>query len=405
VSARYEPERASFLVLLKDPDQRGQISGLLEEQEDGLGEAFLYFPDGAPGLSSFTVSLFGTEPGELQSLARRLAEEIRMVPRCRGILFHFKDALPAKVLHVNLQKAMQVSVAPEELLAWMRGALGSPVLDKWTTGLNEMDIVLKVGSTDPGTTSISTLLEQPSPGTSVPLGSFVRVSEKEQTGRIVHIDRARSVQFSVLSEQKHRRSVLAGTERILGSFPFPQGYRGEVGAEVKEQRFLFRALYAGVVLSIVLVFFVLMFQFESLKIAAILLVQIPAAFALPLLLLKVLSWPLSFPVIVGLIMTSGIVVNNGILVFSDVKKARLTVRRVCFSLSKRFRSILVSSVTTIAGIAPLLLTGGANRGVLAPLSATMAMGIAGSVFVLFLTVSIFSERDREDQSPTSPIRR
>jgi HAE1 family hydrophobic/amphiphilic exporter-1 len=195
-------------------------------------------------------------------------------------------------------------------------------------------------------------------------------------------------------------------ERILASFAFPQGYRGEVGAEVKEQRLLFRALYAGVVLAIVLVFFVLMFQFESLRIAAIVLVQIPAAFVLPLLFLKVLSWPLSFPIIVGLIMTSGIVVNNGILVVSDVKKARLTVGRVYCALSKRLRSILVSSITTIAGIAPLLLTGSANRGVLAPLSITMAMGIAGSIFVLFLTMSIFSERDlEEDQSPTNPIRR
>ena len=126
------------------------------------------------------------------------------------------------------------------------------------------------------------------------------------------------------------------------------------------------------------------------------LAQIPGTFVLPILMMKILSWPLSLPVVVGLILTSGIVVNNGILVFSDVKKAQPTLRRVYYALSTRFRPILVSSVTTIAGIAPLLLTGSANRGILAPLSITMAMGIVGSIFVLILTLSVFSEREQEE---------
>jgi len=53
---------------------------------------------------------------------------------------------------------------------------------------------------------------------------------------------------------------------------------------------------------------------------------------------------------------------------------------------------LISSLTTIAGIAPLLLSGNINRGILAPLSVTVSAGIAGSIGVLIVTLAVFSAK-------------
>jgi HAE1 family hydrophobic/amphiphilic exporter-1 len=161
---------------------------------------------------------------------------------------------------------------------------------------------------------------------------------------------------------------------------------------VREQRSLSRALYTCFALAALLIFFILMFQFETPRISAIILMQIPGAFICPLLLLKVLSWSLTPPVIVGLILTSGIVVNNGILVFSGLRGGRLTMERVCRALGIKLRPILVSSLTTIAGILPLLLSGNINRNILAPLSVTVAAGIAGSIGVLIVSLAIVSAK-------------
>ena len=392
VSSRYEQERASFFVRLDNSARKEEVVSSLKNQEYGLGEAFLYFPDGTSNFTSFSVSLSGSVPGELKRLAHQLAEEIEKFPQCRGILFHFKNVLPAKELHVDLQKAVRASVAPEDLHAQMYWALCSPVLDKWTTGGDEIDILLQSGMLNSEARNLTALLQHPCPRTNLTINSLVRVSEKAQVGRIFHLNRARSVRISVLTEWKHRGRVLENTERILSSFSFPPGYRGEVGAEVKEQRLLSGALYASFALAAGLIFFILMFQFESLRISAIVVLQIPGAFICPLLLLKILSWSLSLPVIVGLILTSGIVVNNGILVFADFNDTRITVKRVCRALAIKLRPILVSSLTTIAGIAPLLLSGSLNRGILAPLSITVAAGIAGSIGVLIVSLSIVSAR-------------
>jgi multidrug efflux pump subunit AcrB len=73
-----------------------------------------------------------------------------------------------------------------------------------------------------------------------------------------------------------------------------------------------------------------------------------------------------------------------------LRDTRLTVKRVYRALAIKLRPILVSSLTTIAGIAPLLLSGSTNRGILGPLSVTMATGIAGSVGVLIVTLAVVS---------------
>jgi HAE1 family hydrophobic/amphiphilic exporter-1 len=271
----------------------------------------------------------------------------------------------------------------------MYWALGSPVLDKWTTGRQEMDIVLKAEGMDSESHRLETLLQLPCTHGGLPLSALVEVQEQPQLGNIYHRDRTRIVDLSVLIDRKYQRELLRTTQSVLAGFSFPTGYRGEIGKSVEERRLLVKAVVGALVLAILLIFFILMFQFESLPIAGFIILQIPGAFIFPILLLKILSWPVTLPVIVGLILTSGIAVNNGILVFAKLGKGvRLTVTKIHTVLEEKIRPIVVSSLTTIVGIAPLLLSGQANRGILAPLSITIASGIAGSMGILFLSLVI-----------------
>lgn len=392
VSSRFEPERASFFIKLADTAQTDQLVSAVKAKEDELGEAFLYFPDGTVDTSSFPVVVSGGIPVELQRLARILAEQIQVLPHCRGVLLHFKDQLPVRQLHVDLQKAVRMRVSAEDIYSRMYWALSAPVLDKWSTGGNEMDIILQAQTLEGKDRSMSTLLQLPCPKSTLPISSLVRVSEKHQVGRLFHLNRSRSVQLSVLADRKHRSAVVEDTQKILSLFSFPPGYRGEIGSEVREQRILAGGLILSFALATSLIFFILVFQFQTLSISTIILLQIPGSFIFPILVLKILSWPISPPVIVGLILTSGIVVNNGILVFADLRRTGFTVQRVYRVLKFKLRPILVSSLTTIAGIIPLLLAGRANSAILGPLSVTVASGIAGSIAVLIVTLSIVSAR-------------
>jgi HAE1 family hydrophobic/amphiphilic exporter-1 len=391
VSGRYEKERASFFIQLERSARKERITAFLREEEQGMAEGFIHFPEGAS--ASFPVSLSGPQPEQLKLLAGRLAGEIQRLPECRGILLHFKDALPSKVLRVDVHKTVQAGENPRRLCSQMSWALSTPVVDKWTTGGREMDVVLQAGTLDQQGRSLSSLLALPCQVSALPLGSMVYTGEKPQAGRIYHLNRSRSASFEVLTEWRDRAGALRSTRRILSTYPFPPEYRGQIGGEVEEQRLLSRATCASLALSVALIFFILMFQFESLSICLVVMLQIPGAFIGPVLLLEALSWPLTLPFAVGLILTGGIAVNNAILVFEDLRGLRPTLTRVYKALARKLRPIAVSSLTTIGGIAPLLITGGANRGILAPLSLTVAAGIAGSFVVLILSLSAVAAKE------------
>ncbi len=393
VSSRYERERAIFYVQTAEAVNTGQLVAFLREQEDTLGEGFLHFPDGSTEGTSFTLTLSGPRLDELKRLAVQLAQDLHGLPGTKGVVFHFKDALPARTLHVDLTKVSQAGLDPRQLYSQMYWALSAPVVDKWTTGPEEMDMVLQSKNLNQEQRSVEMLLQLPSRTGALPVGSLVHVTEQEQSGRIYHLNRSRSLSLSILTDWRNRAKLLRTTRGILETFPFPPEYRGDIGREVEEEILLAKAVLVSLGLAVLLIFFILMFQFESIRISGIILLQIPFSFVCPLLALKVISWPFTLPVIIGLILTSGIAVNNAILVFADLRGGRVTVERVYKALVKKLRPLVVSSLTTIAGVMPLLLSGKAGRGILAPLSLTVAMGIAGSLVALVVTLSVVAVRE------------
>lgn len=393
VSSRYERERAIFYLQTAEAVNTGQLVAFLRKQKDCLGEGFLHFPDGSTEGTSFSLTFSGPRLDELKRLAVQLAQDLYGLPGTKGVVFHFKDVLPARTLHVDLSKVAQAGLDPWQLYSQMYWALSAPVVDKWTTGPEEMDVVLQSKNLNQGQRSVELLLQLPSRTGALPVGSLVHVTDQEQSGRIYHLNRSRSLSLSVLTDWGARAKLLRATRRILETFPFPPEYRGDIGREVEEEILLAKAVLVSLGLAVLLIFFILMFQFESIRISGIILLQIPCSFLCPILLLKAISWSFTLPVIIGLILTSGIAVNNAILVSVDLRAGRVTVERVYKALVKKLRPLVVSSLTTIAGVMPLLISGKAGRGILAPLSLTVAMGVAGSLVALIVTLSVVAVRD------------
>ena len=145
-------------------------------------------------------------------------------------------------------------------------------------------------------------------------------------------------------------------------------------------------------MAMVLLFLLLIFLFESVKIPLLLLIQIPLSLLLPLMTLYFLSIPLSLPVFFALILVIGISVNNGIVLFNGMEKGCLDKDRVIRSFETHGSSLLISLTTTVAGVIPLLFTGGGTASPLWGLSLTICMGLAGSVlFLLVLTPLLIRE--------------
>ena len=444
VSGKYERERADFYLSLEDDTQPESVAARIRGQAYRYREGFFYFPQGEGTRRGVTVVLTGPGLETLRRLSGELAGRIRGLPGVAEVVFHFKEVLPSTLLAIDLEKTRRTGVNPAELYQQLLWYLSSPVAGKWSTGPTERDI--RVGAAGGGDTAppgLAALLDLPvvtAPETPsrpaapaadrppggpsgsgypawvsarppVPMGRTVRVGElaapvqEREHGRIHRWNRRRSLSFEVLTTPQPGRGAAGQIEALVQGFAFPPEYRGELRIQAAQTR-LGRGVISSLVLALVLILYILVFQFESLYPAGIVLLQVPLSFVLPLAVLRAAALALSVPAAIGLLLTAGIAVNNAILVLDALRGHRpwlaaLSAPRLYHALASRFRAMLVASLTTVLGVVPLLFAGPVGRGVLAPLSLTIAAGIAGSFVALILTLAAVGRRMPASDAPPS----
>ena len=178
----------------------------------------------------------------------------------------------------------------------------------------------------------------------------------------------------------------------MDALPLPDGYsiyEAGAGKALKEGRQLGGVLIA---LAIFLVFVVMAVQYESLRNPFVILFSVPFALIGVVLGLKLTGLPLSMPVWLGMVMLCGIVVNNAIVLVEYIELVRDTgvdaVRAIVEAARLRLRPILMTTLTTVAGMLPLALGLGDGAEMLRPLAVTIVSGLSFSLLVSLLLVPL-----------------
>ena len=145
----------------------------------------------------------------------------------------------------------------------------------------------------------------------------------------------------------------------LADLNLPAGYHWEFGGELESAANAQRNLTANFPIAGFLIVLLLVWQFNSFRRAAIILLTIPMAFAGSVIGLLVIGAPFGFMSLLGLISLAGIITNNGIVLIDNIETQRRAGLApydaiIAASLS-RFRPILITTVTTIPGLLPLIL--------------------------------------------------
>jgi HAE1 family hydrophobic/amphiphilic exporter-1 len=392
-SAKFEKERATFTMTLCKGTKKESIINKIKTRQPDIPDAFFYFPEKTARTDSFEIILTGSNQAVLKECSVMIASRIQSITPVENIIFHYKDVLPAKLINIEPVSAARLRCNPYNIYTTIYWALSTPVASKWNPERQETDIRIVTDISSNATEKvIMGLPVKDNSGNTIELKNCVTIKEKPEHGRIYHYNRQRSVSFSIEMEKRYKQEVFRTVQEILRSFPFPRGYRGEVGLKEREQNQIYLSGIISLMLSLVLIFLILVFQFESPVIPLLIIIQIPLSFIFPVYLLALLGFSLTLPVMIGLILTAGISVNNSILVFEKVRYKTLTTFALFTGLKKKMRAALIASLTTIIGVLPLLFSGRGERGILSPLSLTVAAGLAGSLFFLVLSLAFFGKR-------------
>ncbi len=317
------------------------------------------------------------DPGALQELTDRIRRELPgvEVPPV---------ALQEDILYVARPDLLALyGVSYDDLVRTLRNALNENTLYTITSGDESLPVV--VGS---GTRGLDELLE----------GTFIRTSEAEiPVDALMQRTLARDLKRVVAGAEgdyypldlaprtREVPAVMAAVRRcVAGDDRFEVSFSGSYFTN----RALVRQLVGVLVVALLLLFFILAAQFESLVQPWIILSEIVIDLFGALVVLRLAGETLNLMSMIGLVVVSGIVINDSILKIDTINRLRrggMSLRRAVLEAGRRrLKAIVMTSLTTILAVAPFLVRGDMGSDLQFPMSLTIVSGmIVGTLVSVF----------------------
>jgi len=359
-------------------------------------------PSIGPGGLAIDIRLQGTDLAQLKAASNALRDWLN---RYRGVVDLIDDLRPGKPeLRLALRDgALALGVDASLIATQLRAAFQGITALEIQVGPESYEIDVRLQKQEQA--DLDTLRDLPiitAAGLKIPLSEVATISWERGYARINRIDGLRTVtlQGDVDTRLANTREVIQDTaQRFLPELQqrFP-GVQVALEGQAAETSTTGNSLRRGFLLGLLGIFLLLSFQFRSY------LEPITVMVAIPLALIGVvwghlaMGLELSMPSMMGFASLAGIVVNDSILLVTFVKLRQgqgLSTPEAAKQASRdRFRAVLLTSLTTIAGLLPLLAEKSLQAQVLIPLVTSIVFGLlATTVLVLLVVPSLYSILD------------
>ncbi len=231
-----------------------------------------------------------------------------------------------------------------------------------------------------------------------PQGQMVRVKEfatVEEFHSPPNIERKNRIRYLTVNSALHERSlgdVTADIQAELDQMELPEEIMVSFGGAIQDQQEAFADLSLLLLLAIFLVYVVMAAQFESFRTPFIIMLAVPFAFSGVLISLFLTGTELSVIAMIGGIILVGIVVKNSIVLidFTNLMHARgmSVVQSVITAGKSRLRPVLMTTLTTLLAMLPMVLTRGEGSEIWAPMAIAVIGGLSFSTLVTLVFVPV-----------------
>ncbi len=351
-----------------------------------LTDGFLYLPEAGGSknkpVHEIHVSVRGDSHEKCREYASIAAAELGLLSGVSQAVLNFKK--PEKYLgFIPDREAMaRNGITLDGFGTFLRWNIFGPVVDKFMQSKNEIDIRIAAAVDNSWTREKICALNIPCAGKSVTLGSLGSLLEKNGEGKLYRMDGRMAASFTVVMKAHSSLSAANAIKKALAGIKTEKGYAYFLSRDYERLSRDYKMLFAAFMLSVVAILLVLTSLTENFLVSVLIASIIPVSCMLPLLVKFVFKIPLEMGDIVGIVIISGISVNNAIYIHESEFKNPL------FKLRDRAQIMLVTSLTSIvASIAPALFGKGSFSGHLA---ASIIWGTSGSLLAaLFLFPAIY----------------
>jgi HAE1 family hydrophobic/amphiphilic exporter-1 len=354
------------------------------------------------------VHLRGHDLTEAQGIARKIKAEMEEVEGLAGVRINRQGGQPEMALHIDREKAANLGISVSTLAEAMQTSLGGTRATLYREGGDEFDVVVRLTEQDRRSLEgLSDLVIPTASGNGVPLKSLVRLEEGRGPMEIHRMNQERVV--SITGEVTGREMDVVAEEigNRLRRLELPAGFSLSIGGDFQEQQEAFRELRWGLLLALLLVYMVMAALFEKFLDPLIIMFSVPFAAIGILLVLVLTATTLNVNSFIGIIMLTGIVVNNAIVLVDyvnlKVREEGLSVREaVVLGGRTRLRPILMTTLTTVLAMVPLAIGLGDGGEVQAPMARVVIGGLVTSTLITLVLIPVLYVAVKERRAVKAP---
>ncbi|WP_080054350.1 efflux RND transporter permease subunit [Spirosoma aerolatum] len=386
---------AQILVNTTDEHTTETLSDELQEKVGSI------IPEGRPQIkllqqgqplkAPVEVRIIGDDINRLKSIGQEVENIVKKAPGSALVRNDFQEDYYGISIQLK-DEANRLGFTTSSISQMIyTGFSGAPITTLYE-GNNAIDVVFRLDKQNRETTDDlgNTYLSSPITDGRVPLRQIADLVPKWQTGRIMHRNGVRTL--TVQSETSHGvlpAELLKTIRPAIDTLQLPAGYRIEYGGEFANKQETFNQMITVLVISLVLIFFILLFQFRNLKEAAIVMLTIPLSLFGALFGLYITGNNFGFTAFVGLVSLSGIVVRNAIILVDHTNELMhhgMDIRTAAIESGKRrLRPIFLTASAAAIGVLPMILSGSPMW---SPLASVIAVGVLWSMVMALLTVPV-----------------
>ena len=351
----------------------------------------------------FDIQISSNDQNAAFAKAQEIAQQLRALSSVGDVYIPQDLKYPGLQMNIDRERASLLGLSPED------------VVDNVITALTSNGVIAPSYWIDPNTGNNYMLTVQysthriehmnmedfeniPLRGANqqnyTPLRSVVFTKQIDTPTEVDHYALRRVIDIYVQPRTESLNTISREVDHILKRTQTPSGMIITVRGAVVSMQDSFARFGIGIILSIALIYLVLMAQFASFRDPFIILMAIPPGLAGVVLFLLITGSSLNVMSLMGVIMMTGIVVSNSILIveFAGLlhSRGRTLLDAVVQSCKIRMRPILMTSLATLLGMIPMALGVEAGSEQYAPLARALIGGLALSVVVtVFLVPAVY----------------
>ena len=345
------------------------------------------------GSGEVQVDIKGPDLDVLEEIVNQAKAKVEKIPGFRNVETSLSDANQEAQFKIDKRKATLYGINTASVASTLRTAISGADTSTVTIDGYDYDVNLKFkDSSIDSVDDIGQIKIKSATGQEVPLNAFADIKMAEGLKSISRTDGDYSISITAKADGLDTNSASAQLMAAVNEVDMPRDYGIDVGGTAEMMQESMSGLVFAMLIALILVYMVMVAQFESFNKPFIIMFSIPFAFVGVVLALVISRITLNVVGMLGVILLVGIVVNNGIVLIDYIEQLRQSEfggtldELVAKGSASRLRPVLMTTLTTIVGMIPTALAFGEGGDMMQPLAVVIIGGLTVSTLVTLVLI-------------------